>query len=125
MRKEDEKLPFFADGSIIGEYKLLFEYWRILREKHRENMLDKAFLKREDFEYIRLLINIRKKMNLQELLDKLTDKFLERIDPDAAQEAFKNVYGIEIDREYARRKIAYVLAGWLIEAARNTGILKY
>ncbi len=117
-------MPFFADGSIIGDYKPLFIYWRILREKGRNDLLDKAFLKREDFELVNRLVEERGRISLRELIDELTERFMDRVDPDIAMKAFTEVYGVSIDREYARRRIAYILAGWLIEASKNTGILK-
>lgn len=120
---EDEK-PFFADGSIVGDYKPLIKYWEILKKRSRKK-LDEAFLKREDFEEIRRIVYEKKKVNMIELLTILKNRFKPRIDSDVAVEALKEVYGVSVDPETAVDRIASIMAGWLIEASKNTGIIKY
>ncbi len=120
---KDEK-PFFADGSIVGDYKPLIKYWEILKRKHREK-LDEAFLTREDFEEIKRIIYEKKKMNIVELLTILKNRFKPRIDREVAVEALKEVYGTIVDPETAVDRIASIMAGWLIEASKNTGIVRF
>ncbi len=120
---KDEK-PFFADGSIVGDYKPLIKYWEILKRKHREK-LDEAFLTREDFEEIKKIIYEKKKMNIVELLTILKNTFKPRIDREVAVEALKEVYGTIVDPETAVDRIASIMAGWLIEASKNTGIVRF
>ncbi len=120
---KDEK-PFFADGSIVGDYKPLIKYWEILKRKHREK-LDEAFLTREDFEEIKRIIYEKKKMNIVELLTILKNRFKPRIDREVAVEALKEVYGTTVDPETAVDRIASIMAGWLIEASKNTGIVRF
>ncbi len=120
---KDEK-PFFADGSIVGDYKPLIKYWEILKRKHREK-LDEAFLTREDFEEIKKIIYEKKKMNIVELLTILKNRFKPRIDREVAVEALKEVYGTIVDPETAVDRIASIMAGWLIEASKNTGIVRF
>lgn len=116
-------LPFFADASIVGDYRPLKKYWEILRKKG--SSLDQAFLNRRDFDHLSEVVMFNPGIDLESLLNMFTSWFIERIDCEAAVEAYREVYGIELDKEEARKGIARILAGWLIEAGRSVGILKY
>jgi hypothetical protein len=117
----DEK-PFFADKTIVGDYKPLINYWKKLREMGES--IDDALLKPQDFKRIGEIIKTRGRISLDELLSILTEYFIKRIKCNVASEVLKELYGVDIDQKYACRKIASILAGWLIEASKNTGLLK-
>jgi len=116
-----DELPFFANGSLVGDYKPLRKYWEILRKKGFD--LDNAFLKREDFEYLDRRVKENPGIDVASLINELTQYFMDRIVPEAAVEACREAYGVSFDRDTAVKKIAYIMAGWLIEAGKNTGIL--
>ncbi len=114
--------PFFADSSIVGDYTPLIKYWELLKKEKRN--IDDALLKPSDFKYIEQLVKEQGRISLAELLEKLTEYFYDRIDPDIASRALEEAYNVKTELEHARRIIARIMAGWLIEASNNTGILR-
>ena len=115
----EERRPIFATGKVVGDYGLLFKYWDVAgREK-----AEKAMLTNKDFEKLRELVEGNPGMSLARLLDVLTEYFIERVDPEAARKAYKEYYGVDVDTYTARRQVARLLAGWLIEAGENWKIL--
>ncbi len=114
--------PLLGDGSIVGDYTLLYEYWDALRRLGRET--DSAVLQRRDFEKLRELVEKHSGVTLERLLEMLVEEMLERVDREAAIEAARRTYGVELDAETAARRVARILAGWLIEAGKQTGILR-
>ncbi len=115
----EKKLPVFATGRIVGDYGLLFKYWEVAGAKAEE-----AMLRNEDFNHLRRLVEAKgPRLRLSELLDSLTDYFLPRVDPEAARQAYKSYYGIDVDTYTARRQVARLLAGWLVEAGEEWKIL--
>lgn len=83
---------------------------------------DKAFLSEDDFNYLRKVA--KDKMRLIDLLKELEEHFLNKINAEMALEAFRNAdYPIE-DEEEAKREMAKILAGWLVEAAEEWDILR-
>ncbi len=113
--------PFFATGEIIQDYSLLKKYWELLKKEGKD--MEPALLSREDFDYIKKLVG-RRRIKLDEIYDVLINYFTDRIDPETALNACRETYGVEIDAETARRKIAEVMAGWLIEASSYLGYIK-
>ena len=114
--------PLLGDGSIVGDYTLLYNYWEALRRKGGN--IDDAVLKREDFDLLRDLVERHQSITLDRILDALTGEILKRIDREAAREAARETYGVELDAETAARRVARIIAGWLVEAGKNTGMLK-
>ncbi len=119
----DEK-PFFADGSIVGDYTPLFKYWGIVKGKDKKRF-DAAFLTPEDFDTVKEIVEAKGKISIAEVLEELRKRFINRIDPEAAVEALREAYGATVDAETAVDRIAFIMAGWLLEAARSTGIINY
>ncbi len=113
--------PFFATGEIVSDYSLLKKYWELL--KLRGKSVEPVLLSRQDFDYIKRLIG-RRRIRLDEIYEELIDYFAERIDPDIAAEAYEKVYGVRIEPETARRKLAEIMAGWLLEASSFLGDIK-
>ncbi|HIQ55577.1 MAG TPA: hypothetical protein EYH59_02695 [Pyrodictium sp.] len=117
---EDRKrLPPFATGQIVADYEPLFRYWEAAPQQVRE----KAMLSNDDFEFLRRVVDEGRVSNLGELMDMLEERFLERIDVDVARRVLSEYYGVPFDPEYARRRLARLLAGWLIEAGTTWKIL--
>lgn len=121
MKKSD--LPFFADSSIVNDYRPLKKYWELIRDN--KDLLEKAFLNRNDFDYLKEIVDSSPGIDIASLLNIFINRFLPRIDCETARRAYAEVYEINVDEESACREIAKILSGWLIEAGRNTGILKY
>ena len=119
---ENHEIPFFGDRTIVGSYKPLFEYWKLLKERHLS--IDSSLLHPDDFTYVKELVEKYGKVGLQDLINELTTYFLNRINCELAKEAYRRALGIELSKEDACRKLAEILAGWLIEAAKNTGLLR-
>jgi hypothetical protein len=119
---KNNELPFFADASIVGDYKPLYKYWELLRRRGRS--VEKAMLNNEDFRFLEEVVNATPGLDVESLLNMLTNRFLERIDCKLAIEAYREAYNIVLSEDDACKKLARILAGWLIEAGKNTGILR-
>ncbi len=120
-----ERRPLLADGSIVGDYEPLFKYWEKARKRGRGEE-GRVVLRNEDFQHLEKLLRSREgRLSVAEALEELTLYFLDRVDPELAREAVEEAYGVSgYDAESARRVVARILAGWLIEAAKTWGSLK-
>ncbi len=98
-------------------------YWEVLRRRNREDLVEKSMLANEDFEKLEIVLS-RGKHSLADLLDIFKGLFRERVDGEAAREAFSEL-GLQLDAESARDRIAYILAGWLLEASKYWRILSF
>ncbi len=121
-RREKPRPPLLGDGSIVGDYTLLYNYWEALRRKGGN--IDDAVLRREDFDLLRELVERHHGATLDRILDRLTEEMVKRVDREAAREAARETYGVEFDSETAARRVARMMAGWLVEAGKNTGMLR-
>lgn len=113
-------LPPFATGEIAGSYELLYIYWKKAGRRAEE-----AVLREEDFEVLRHAVEREGLRRLDDLLERLTDHFVERIDPEAAREAVREYYGSDVDPEAAKRAIARLLASWLLEAGKEWKMYRF
>jgi hypothetical protein len=116
-----EKKPPFASGELVGDYGPLFEYWKIAREKGREDLVEAAMLSEED--YRMLQETAYRGEEVLDLIERLTEKILDRIDPEIASEALSG-YGVKAPPDEARRFIAKLIAAWLIEAGEYWCFIK-
>lgn len=112
--------PLLANGSLVGDYEPLFRYWERVREKGGEELT----LSREELELIERRVRERVRLSLLQLRDELVQRFLPRVDPEAAVEAFSSL-GIQLEAGEARKRIAEIIAGWTLEAARTLGIIEF
>jgi len=117
------KKPLMATGDVIDNYEPLFYYWKRARNLNREDLIEKTLIREEDLELLKNTIERNTKLNLEDLLNKLSKMILNRIDASVAKEALKD-YGISMSEESAREFIARILAGWIVEAGEIRGILK-
>lgn len=111
--------PMFATGEIVGDYEPLYLYW-----SEAGSQAEKAIIQSQDFRELKRVIEEEKVARLDEVLERLTSYFLPRIDAEAARGALTRYYGVEIDPGEAARRIALILAGWLVEAADELGIYR-
>ncbi|MEB3805903.1 MAG: hypothetical protein GSR73_00075 [Desulfurococcales archaeon] len=121
--QERGKLPPFASGRLAGDYRPLFEYWRIARSKNREDLVEKAMLSNNDYKLLEDIVSRKAKVTALDLIDILTEKLADRIDPDIALEAMARL-GYNLNRDEARLFIARLLASWLVEAGDYWRILR-
>ncbi|BAN89600.1 hypothetical protein [Aeropyrum camini] len=105
--------PPFSTGKIVEDYRLLKLYLEVAREKGREDLVDKALISEEDVNLLRRLSSAPG-VTAEDLVNALEERFYERVDPDIASEALSRA-GINFDGDTARRIIARILAGWLVE----------
>jgi hypothetical protein len=109
-----EWLPPFASGKLVGSYEPLKRYLEEARRRGSEEALEKALINENDLKLLRGL-TLTLVISVDHLLSALEERFYERVDAEIAVEAYKAL-GVSIDRESARRMIARIIAGWLIEA---------
>ncbi|MEB3845075.1 MAG: hypothetical protein LRS48_05290 [Desulfurococcales archaeon] len=115
-------LPPFASGRLAADYSLLREYWRVARERGREDLVERSMLSEELLELLRSEIHGGE--SAADVLERLASKLEDRIDESAAVEAARR-RGLEsIDGATARRLVARLLAAWLLEAGDYWGHLK-
>jgi len=118
----EKELPPFASGKIASDYSILFEYWRAAREKGREDLVESGMLSEDDYKM--LVEEAAKNPRLEDLLDALVERLLDRIDPDVAVEAVRRATGARVDADTARRLVARLLASWLVEAGEYWNMVK-
>ena len=118
MPSKQEEKPLLASGSIVGSYKPLYKYWEIAESKG----IEKATILREDLEFIEDYVRRLGRINLLSLRRELTLRMIARVDPEAAEMAYREL-NLALDTREAQRRIAEILAGWALEAAEILGII--
>ncbi len=113
--------PPFASGKVAGDYEPLFLYWEVARERGREDLIEAATLREEDYKVLQR--EAGEGLGLDALLEALTSYMEDRVDPVVAAEAYRR-YGVEASPEDARRLIARLLASWLVEAGEYWGFVR-
>ncbi len=108
--------PTFATGEFAGDYTDLKRYLEKAKEID-EKCYDDAILKNEDFEWIRKLVEEKGKVRAQDLLNAIEERMINRVCDEIASEA------LNMDKEHAKRRVARLLASWLLEAAMQWGVL--
>ncbi len=124
MGNEESEKPLLADGSLVEDYRLLLEYWKLARRKDKR-LAEEATLSNEDFKEIEDIVRSVRHIAITDLISFFKDEMKKRLDPDLAVEAATRIYGIEVDKEKALEELAEILALWLLEASRILGIIKY
>ncbi len=114
--------PPFASGRVVGSYEPLKRYLEEARRRGREDLVEKALLNEDDFELLRRLVVVEG-VSLESLLSALEERFYDRVDGEVAREAYRSM-GLKVDTESAKRMIARILAGWLIESGEEWKILR-
>jgi len=111
--------PFLANGTLVEDYEPLLKYWEKEKNKYGEN---KAIPSGRDLTYIEKVIE-EQRVSLLELINILKQRFEPLIDSKIAKEVLEDK-GFEVDENYARLKIAELLAKYCIEACKSLGIIK-
>jgi hypothetical protein len=114
--------PPFASREVISDYEPLRAYLEVARRKGREDLIEKVLLKQEDFLFLSTMVG--RGLSLLEVISELKSRLMERVDGEVAREAF-NTIGLDVGSELARERLAYILAGWLLEAGKHWGILTF
>lgn len=123
MGKKGNK-PFLADGSLVEDYTLLFNYWEIARAKDL-SIAEKAILSHKDFNELERIVHMFHRHSIVELINYFKNNMRNRIDPEIAVEAYRKTYGVQVEEGIAVDKLAAILASWLMEAARQLKIISY
>ncbi|MFZ8795808.1 MAG: hypothetical protein ACO2O2_18275 [Acidilobaceae archaeon] len=79
-------------------------------------------MKQEDFTFLSTLVE--RGLSLLDLINELKIRFMDRVDGEVASEAFTAI-GLNMSSDLARERLAYILAGWLLEAGKYWRILTF
>jgi len=115
-------VPPFASREVIDDYEPLRAYLEVARRRGREDLIDKVLLKQEDFTFLSTLVE--RGLSLLDLINELKIRFMDRVDGEVASEAFTAI-GLNMSSDLARERLAYILAGWLLEAGKYWRILTF
>ncbi|RLG76127.1 MAG: hypothetical protein DRO23_01850 [Thermoprotei archaeon] len=118
-----KRKPMLASGAIVSDYEPLFKYWEIAKNVDK-TVAEKATLRSEDFDAALSYVSSKGITSLASLLSYLEDYMADRVDGELAVRALKETYGVTFEIEEAKRRIARILAGWLIEACSLWGTLR-
>ena len=114
--------PPWASGKLAGDYDLLYAYWEEARRRGREDLVEAAMLSERDFDKLRELVGEGPRSAL-ELVERLAGELEARIDEDVAGAAAAGL-GLPLAGEEARRRVARLMASWLVEAGEEWGVLR-
>lgn len=116
----DEEKPPFADKTIVGNYKPFMRYIALAKSKG----IDVSnIVIREDLDELEKLLE-RGVNNLSDLIEYLSRKIVNRIDCELARDVYREVYGIDYIGVDACNMLAKLISGYVIELAKNLGIVK-
>jgi len=118
-----KRKPMLASGAIVSDYEPLFKYWEIAKNVDK-TVAEKATLRSEDFDIALSYVSSKGITSLASLLSYLEDYMADRVHGELAVRALKETYGVIFEIEEAKRRIARILAGWLIEACSLWGTLR-
>lgn len=119
----EKRKPMLASGAIVSDYEPLFKYWEIAKNVNK-TVAEKATLRSKDFDVALSYVSSKGVTSLTNLLNYLEDYMANRVDGKLAVRALRETYGVTFEIEEAKRRIARILAGWLIEACSLWGTLK-
>lgn len=116
----ENKLPPYADGSIVGDYRPLLKYLELADSR---GISREGLVIREDLDLLSQVLRNQERVSLKELLDMLTNRVINRLNCSLALEAFREVYRLDLDEDLACRKMAEIVSGWIIEMGKTFGIV--
>lgn len=105
----------------MRDYEVLRLYWEEARNAGREDLVDASILTEEDFRFVEREAS-RSSRSLYELMSIASERFRSRVSGDIASRAFARL-GVALSEEEAAERLAWVLAGWLIEASKEFRII--
>ncbi len=111
----------FGSGKIVKDYRLLNRYFELLDSRNidKSNLMPTS----SDIETI-VSIAMKGSANLLQIINTLVNRLKPKIYGDIAREAFRDVYGIDVDESTAIDRIAMDMAGWVIEIAEALGLIR-
>jgi len=111
----------FGSGKIVKDYRLLNRYFELLDKRN----IDKSNLMPTSSD-IETVVSMAREgsTNLLQMINMLADRIKPKIYGDIAKEAFRDVYGIEVDESIAIDRIAMDMAGWVIEITEALGLIR-
>jgi len=121
-RSEDKssRRPLLATGRVVEDYEPLLRYFEVAKEK---GLKPEAYtITRGDLDYVARLVEEKKSM--LELIEELKKVFKGRIDCKTAVEALAQSKGVKLDESQACDYMAFLYAGWLVEACEVLGLIK-
>ena len=121
-RSEDKsgRRPLLATGRVVEDYEPLLRYFEVAKEK---GLKPEAYtITRGDLDYVARLVEEKKSM--LELIEELKKVFKGRIDCKTAVEALAQSKSVKLDESQACDYMAFLYAGWLVEACESLGLIK-
>ncbi len=111
----------FGSGKIVRDYRLLNRYFELLDNRNidKSNMMPTS----SDIEIV-VNMAMEGSTNLLQMINMLVSRLKPKINGDIAREAFREVYGLEVDESTAIDRVAMDMAGWVIEIAEALGLVK-
>lgn len=116
----DEEKPPFADRSVVGDYRPLLRYIKLAKSR---NIDVSGIIVKEDLNELENILETGT-VSLDTLINSLSQKVLNRINCELAREVYKDLHGVDYGEEDACRILAKVISGYIIELAKNLGIVK-
>ena len=111
---------FLTTGKVISNYRVLIKYLEIVSDDLR----NKALPRSSDLEYVKELLSRCNMYRLSDILDLLVRYLRDRVSPEYAVRAIRDVMNIELSPEDAVDYVAKQLAGWILEIAEQLNILR-
>lgn len=110
-----------SSGKLLKNPGILLRYFDILEKMGIDRSL--SLPTSSDLEFIAKAVRLGS-LNLLEVLQLLTKRFIPRVVRGAARKAVEEVLGKDVDEELAVEIVAKDLALWTIEIAENLSLVK-
>ena len=117
INDKDEEMPLLASGKIVKDYRPLVSYYKLLKLSG-----NRSFIENRYFDLVTELLEKEKNyMNIDNLIKKLENEIEKDVDEKLAAKAFKECCMTEIGPQYARKMLARLIAGYVIEMLDSLG----
>jgi hypothetical protein len=115
-------MPLLATGRLGADYNLIKIYYETALEKGVSP--EKIILNSDDLNYLKIFVENSSSRDLWTIIDVLSKRFIDRIDPVIAKETIEKYLNTKVDPEVAANMIARVVAMWCIEAGEVLGYIR-
>lgn len=113
--------PIMASGKLVDDYGPLKYYWNALRKRYGHAELVKTeFFKDAE----KILSNYGSRVSASEVIEQLSNVVASQIDGEAAVLALKEYYGRDYSLDDARKIIARIISGYVLEFLESLGKIK-
>ncbi len=113
---------FMGSGKLVRNYDVLMKYFEKLRELGVDT--SSCYPTGSDVEEVKSLAERGEIKNLDDAVRFLVAKFRGRVNAVAAQQAVRDVMGIEVSPDAAVEYVAKLLALWTLEMCESMGLIK-